>query len=178
MSNCLELIEKLESVECSNTPNAQNTPNVTNTDDNKNSLGRKIKSEKFEYMKQFKNIESVDECVKLVSKLFDEEQDINILKNQIFGIVLILLRHENVSEDVDSKHLPLGSGTNEFQAASTWYKPQGFLIGHEKQIDTFIRENILNDVKNTQRILLETFYIIRSHLVAKEKEKQKQQNST
>jgi hypothetical protein len=139
--------------------------------------GKTIISEKSELLKTFQGLTNKDDFLKAIVTNYENEKDINMLKNQIFGIVVLLLNLESVIDAPlgasSCEKLPMASGTNEFQAASTWYKPQGFLRGNEKEIDNFVRHNVLKDEKSRQKFLLQVYYILRTHMARKEKENKK-----
>lgn len=135
-------------------------------------------SEKAELIKSFEGLTTREEFMRAIISKYEEEKEINMLKNELYGIMVLMLNLEHVSSVVggDSKGsddlllLPPATGQNEFLAAASYYKPQCFLRGTEKQVDNFVKRNILKDEKSHTRFLLQTFYIVWAHMKQKEKE--------
>lgn len=141
---------------------------------------QKFYSEKAELIKSFEGLSTREEFMRAIISKYEDEKQINILKNELFGIMVLMLNLESVSSvrndnKIEGKEekihpddiLPPATGQNEFLAAASYYKPQGFLRGIETQVDNFVKRNILKDEKSHMTFLRQAFYIIWYHMKQK-----------
>ena len=124
---------------------------------NSNNNSNKIKPilEKNKLINFLNTLASKSEVIEAISKHIDDKIDIEVLKNQIFSMVILSLNMDkiaiNPSIKCDGEQLPMPEGKNEFHSICIYYKPFGYLRGRENEIENFIRNNVLrnDDSRNT-----------------------------
>jgi hypothetical protein len=126
-----------------------------------------------------------DLFMQLISKLEPKERDkvmceyvagekVNNLKNMVFGMTLLLLNLDNVNGEpgkCTADQLPMSSGTDEFDACVTYYKPQGILRGTEKEVDQFVRAQIMNSQENAAKFAGRLFKALKELVLQEEANK-------
>ena len=187
MSENFKLLEKMSKMDDDAPPMSSSG---ATTDSSKKE--KKYLSERNELLKKFDGLKTREEFLRKIVQIYEEEKDINILKNQVFGISVFMnnLEHaipKEVKSDDSTEakieilepELPQAEAEDtpdgKYIAISTYYKPFGFLRGHEKKVDSFVRRNLLKDAKSRNKFLLQNYYIFYSHFMQKKKEDEKKQ---
>jgi hypothetical protein len=141
-----------------------------------------IRKEEDEILKPYFTLKTREQFLRAIVANYNKEKEINCLKNQLFGMTVLMLNLDKVDTEDEDKlspkqsTLPAARGDNEFLAASTYYKPHHLLRGTEEKVDEFVKNNILNNESNRNKFLLQSFYIMHCHLKKKEMETKKKQD--
>lgn len=156
--------------------------------------GTKKKLEKAVILEQYFKLEDKDEVIRAVSDNLNKNKDIEIFKNKLLAICVLLPnlayllpddKDKDIKGDEDGDEekgvenikdkkigLPvpvaLQKDGDQFDATMAYYKPEGYLSGREDQIDKFIRQKILQEPGQQMHLLREVYTILATHYSLKE----------
>jgi hypothetical protein len=106
---------------------------------------------------------------------YDKVRPLQDLKNVIFGMVVLLLNTNKVSDEAVEQGsarfgqvLPVCKGMNPFNAAVTYYRPHGVSRGTEEQVDSYVVNQICQSEDARESFLVKLFECLVSSLPTSE----------